>query len=343
MKVWVILNGENNMNNEPTILVKKANGMSVRMSLDEFKKMKTSSSTQILGASNVVNTVKKEEDKENQLKEEELKRKADEIRQKLRDDIIKIRKESENKSTKVESGYGNKDGVSKSLQNVVENIKDKSTLSGINRWEKDDHKSLLDDEFHQEKPVLVREGEHILARTTPVKDVFVNEAGYKNKIGDNKNFQFDKPKFTKNLDVDRGIIITNNKMSGVIPEMQPLNTKPLLQDVKPPKVEKQSVGPVDEMLNFTLEDFRRLGTNAEDSISKVKEKFEYLQEDSYLMFMEGVEAWYNSPIYKQYQDIISKSLKNRIPVAEVLSGSMADSDMKLDEFKAVLKLSKTLY
>lgn len=269
------------MNNMSTILVKKSDGTSVRVSLDEFKKMKMSNSSKILGSSSVVEEKKKDS------------------------------------------------------------------------WESDDHKSLLDEEFHKEIPVLVREGEHILARSAPVKDIFIDEAKYeakkeavKKSIPVKPPMQIQKPRERSVVLANEPKILSNEKSPVSRPAMpypRPLTAKPVMQDVKPPKVEKMSMSPLDELSNFNIDDFRRLGVKAEDSANKLREKFKYLEADSYLMFMEGVEAWYNSPLYKQYQEVISKSLKSKVSVNDLLSGSRADSDLKLDEFKEILKLNNSLY
>ena len=328
--------------NMPTILVKRSDGTSVRMSLDEFKKMKMSNSTQILGSSPTPEPPKAEKAQEASKPEpvrDEIKEKADEIRRKIREDIKKMEAEDMTAEAK------------KSVQ----------TAPKGNAWGSDDHKSLLDDEFHKEMPVLVREGEHILARTAPVKDVFMNEAEYEAKknepkpgmriekprsVFDNRS-KFDRNATAKNIRLMEEPSILQNKKPpaprSIMPSPRPLAPKPVIQDVKPPKVEKQTMGPVDELLKFTLDDFRRLGRNTEESAVKLREKFKYLESDSFLMFMDGVEAWYNSPLYRQYQEVISKSLMNRMSVADILSGVSAKTDLKLEEFKAILKLNQSFY
>lgn len=314
------------MTSEPTILVKKANGTSVRMSLAEFKKMKTSSSTQILGSSvGYATEAKKETAPMAKDKDLELKKKADEIRQKIREDVTKVN------SIKAEEAKANK-------------------------WASEDHKSLLDDEFHRDLPVLVKDGEHILARSTPVVDMFENMAEADAKKSEHnqvslkseiKSQNFNKPKSIKNIELSSNDFIMpiarQTQPRSVVPTPLPQSSKPVMSDIKRLKVEKQSVGPIDEIRQFTLEDFRRLGANTMDSAMKLKEKFKYLEADSYLMFMEGAEAWYNSPLYKQYQAVIAKSLKTRSPISDILSGISQSTDLKLAEFKEILKFNQTLY
>ena len=118
--------------------------------------------------------------------------------------------------------------------------------------------------------------------------------------------------------------------------------KPLVQDVKPPQITKQSVGPVDELANFSLTDFRRLEVNANSAGMKLMEKFKILREDSFLLFMEGMKAWYNSPLYRQYQDIFFQSLTRGKSVNEILSNGNYQKDLKPEEFKAILSVNEAI-
>ena len=76
----------------------------------------------------------------------------------------------------------------------------------------------------------------------------------------------------------------------------------------PGPVKKSSVGPVDELRNFTLVDFRRLSDKPEDAVEKIKDKFDVLREESFLLYLNGKEAWQSSPLCLQYQENLSKSL-----------------------------------
>ena len=121
-----------------------------------------------------------------------------------------------------------------------------------------------------------------------------------------------------------------------------MNIKPVIQDIKPPKSEKQSVGPVEELEKFTIIDFRRMSSSIELAGKKVLDKFETLKHDSYLLFMDGVEAWYNSPIYKNYQYIISQSLKQNKTVENLIVDLDFLENLKLAEFKEVIKINNKL-
>ena len=275
------------MNNQPTILVKKADGASVRMTMDElqaYKKSQTASSAPPASVS--VASVKP-----------------------VQPPIQPPSPQSPFPKT-----------YKKPLPPKDEDeIKEK--------WEAEDHKSLLDDSSVKEKALVVKPvGAALPANTTPVRNIFVDEAKY-------KAVKFDKPKIEAK---------PASQPISYKPEAKSYNEKPLIQDVKPPNIDKQSMGPVDELANFSLADFRRLEINSKAAGIKLLEKFEILKQDSFLLFIEGVKVWYNSPIYKQYQDVLYQSLAHGKSVNEILASGNAQKDLKLEEFKAIISVNEAI-
>ena len=199
------------------------------------------------------------------------------------------------------------------------------------KWEESDNISLLDDSLGKETlPAIKTAGQYMPTNTTPVKNVFVDEAKYKLK--------FDTPQIKPKQ------LISKKPAESVYmsPALQIPQTKTIIQDVKPPQIIKQSTGPVDELENFSLADFRRLEINAKAAGLKLIDKFETLKYDSYLLFMDGVKAWYNSPLYKQYQDALYQSLLLNKSVSEILTGGNIQKDLKLEEFKAILSVNEAI-
>lgn len=101
-----------------------------------------------------------------------------------------------------------------------------------------------------------------------------------------------------------------------------------------------SMGPVDEMMNFSLVDFRRLGANPEASADALIQKFSLLKTDSYLLFLNGRNAWFKSPFYSGYLEILQQSLATHRPIAAVLS---TEKDaFKMEEIQAIVRVSQSL-
>lgn len=115
--------------------------------------------------------------------------------------------------------------------------------------------------------------------------------------------------------------------------------KPMMHDVTPPTPE--TMGPIDELRAFSLTDFRRLGGTLEQKKLVILGKFETLKRDSFVLYMQGREAWYQSPLYRQYLQIIARSVNERKPVSTVI-GSLEGDHLVEEEFAVVAGISSNL-
>ncbi len=117
--------------------------------------------------------------------------------------------------------------------------------------------------------------------------------------------------------------------------------RPTVSDIKPPK---KMIGPVEELSELTLKDYRALGENTEESNEKIMEKLDLLEEDSYLRRAEGVKAWKNSDVYKLYLSIGLESMEKDMAVIDVVRQRKADGRQYLtqEEFQAVADLNKKI-
>ncbi|OGH71168.1 MAG: hypothetical protein A2921_03240 [Candidatus Magasanikbacteria bacterium RIFCSPLOWO2_01_FULL_43_20b] len=124
-------------------------------------------------------------------------------------------------------------------------------------------------------------------------------------------------------------------------EVLGINTKPLVQDVVPPKVEpaeKVSLGPIDEIATMTLTDFRRLATGGIDSIQVLRGKFSALRKESVIIYLQALDAWFSSPVYKDYQNLIKRAVNERRKLTEVVG----ESGIKFEEFERIAEVGKTI-
>ncbi|MBI5222111.1 MAG: hypothetical protein HY980_01270 [Candidatus Magasanikbacteria bacterium] len=114
-------------------------------------------------------------------------------------------------------------------------------------------------------------------------------------------------------------------------EVLGINAKPLVQDVMPPKIEpteKVSLGPVDEIATMTLLDFRRLATGGTDSVHVLRDKFSALRKESVIIYLQALDAWFSSPLYRDYQGLIRRAVNERRKLQEVVG----ESGVKWEEF-----------
>lgn len=336
-----------NNSTQPTILVKKADGTSVRMTMDELQAYKKTQAANtpapavvpILPTAPVQVSVPVKqiiEVKKEIIAPPQVQQIKQEIKPEIKKEEVKQPLETQNLKPKTPA-------LPAGRYNLKPAPADEDEKMFEEKWEADDNTSLLDDTVVKANlPAVKPVGQYMPTNTTPVKDIFVDEAKAKaveekKKAIDNL-LKFDTPRM-KPED-----LITKKPVAPVYmaPVVQTPPTKQIIQDVKPPEMVRQSVGPIDELENFSLVDFRRLEINTQAAGLKLMDKFDTLKHDSYLLFMDGVKAWYNSPLYKQYQDVLYQSLLRNRSVSEILMGGNNQKDLKLEEFKAILAVNESI-
>lgn len=117
--------------------------------------------------------------------------------------------------------------------------------------------------------------------------------------------------------------------------------RPKIVDIKkPPRV----LGPVDELRELRLSDFRDLGRDRQEAIQKIQEKIELLGEESFTQRAKGIKAWQNSEIYKFYLDIGRESMDSNQTIEEIINQRMAEGKPYLtqEEFSAISDLNRKL-
>lgn len=116
--------------------------------------------------------------------------------------------------------------------------------------------------------------------------------------------------------------------------------RPIMHDIIAPAAPKEevkaSVGPIEELQMMTLTDFRRLSPNPAQAGEILLGKFTGLKQESYLLFLKAVQSWYNSPLYKQYQQIIADAINGSVKIKDALG------QMKEEEYKVIVKLCNNL-
>ncbi len=211
---------------------------------------------------------------------------------------------------------------------------DELVKHAMKKWEDGDHKSLLDEEFHEED--INKEIENRKNNLEKVRPV-ANKASVTNSLVPKAS-----PIKISETDKISQIKDPNHKSSPLLASKK----KPVMQDVKPVQkvnnFKKTSTGPVDELGQITITDFRRLAPSTSAATSTLQQKFENLKEDSYLNYMEGVEAWRKSPLYTQYLKILQDSLVQKKPIAEIIATSKDPEKINSEELMSIINVNKEL-
>jgi len=104
------------------------------------------------------------------------------------------------------------------------------------------------------------------------------------------------------------------------------------------------VGPVEELREMSLVDFRRLSPQAKVTADKIYAKIELLAEESYEKKILGIKAWQESEVNKMYLGLLNESVDAAKPVQKMIEERQGASKPTLtyEEFKVVMELNRRL-
>ncbi len=118
--------------------------------------------------------------------------------------------------------------------------------------------------------------------------------------------------------------------------------KPVVHDMVAKDVEKTSVGPIDELETFSTDDFHRLAGTTSERQMKLLQKFEFLRSESYLLYREGVDAWQKSPLYRAYQSELLGALGVKQSLEAFASTNKQSGALRPEEIKAIIEVNQRL-
>ncbi|MBU1202851.1 hypothetical protein KKH39_02305 [Patescibacteria group bacterium] len=103
-------------------------------------------------------------------------------------------------------------------------------------------------------------------------------------------------------------------------------------------------GPVKEIESFDLVAFRRLGTTTQDIVTKILDKINLLEQDSYTKKAQGIKAWRNSPLYKLYLDLGAQSMSEGEEISSLIERLKKEGKETLstEEFSAISDLNRKM-
>ncbi len=192
-------------------------------------------------------------------------------------------------------------------------------------------------------------------KLTEIKDDKLNISEEKKAVPPEKIIiQKDEANEIPTIPVEKNIVIENQKsvdelykkspaeeMAKMASNRQQAQPRPQVIDIRRPS---SIVGPVEELLNMNLKEFRRLGNNPAESADKILEKVYLLEEESWEMRMDGISAWQDSELYLLYIDIGRESLEKNKTVQEIIA-NRENSDLPnlhMQEFLAINDLNNKL-
>ncbi len=153
-------------------------------------------------------------------------------------------------------------------------------------------------------------------------------------------------------EINKDTVVINQVSLPKVVRPQNLNTaKTKLHDVvtqnstpiKAP-VKHMLVGPVDELANMNIDNFRRLGPDASSRAQRIYEKIAILEKDSVTKKAAGIAAWRQSPVYQQYLELGASSLMQGQEISNLIlkRNQAGEQVLALEEFNTIGDLNKLL-
>jgi len=115
-----------------------------------------------------------------------------------------------------------------------------------------------------------------------------------------------------------------------------------VQDMHAPVAPVQSMGPVEEMQTFSIEDFRRLGTDPVRSVEKIVQKLMGWKQESFLLYLSARSAWFQSPLYKEFQTLLVEAINDESQLEDYMYAHKDKNRLHVKEFNALVELSGQL-
>lgn len=104
------------------------------------------------------------------------------------------------------------------------------------------------------------------------------------------------------------------------------------------------VGPLDELREIDIVNFRRLSPKTKVAADKIMTKIELLAQEGYEKKIKGAQAWQKSPLNRLYSLLLGESLNQKKPVTQIIEERKKQNKETLtfEEFKAIMELNRQL-
>lgn len=226
-------------------------------------------------------------------------------------------------------------GLNKDSSSVVSKRKEAKRLSE-QAFSDRESPVVESEEIASEKPVLkIPEAEK--------KHLDRGEAKVlKNDFSEKEPVSATDVKIAKKTVVDESFSSASVRKKSFTPSLRPSTpNKPVLEDVR---YQKRLVGPIDELKNMRLLDFRRLGSNTDERLDRIFDKIAALEDESFQKKVEGIKAWRQSPLYRKYLAVGNESLEKNVSVEQIINNKLEKSsdELTLEEFNKISDFNKKL-
>lgn len=130
--------------------------------------------------------------------------------------------------------------------------------------------------------------------------------------------------------------MSGDNISDLLPKKEPMS-RPVVRDITPTK--SSNLGPIEEIKYFSLTDFRRLSSDPVEAASRLKQKFINLKDESYILYLNALEAWRQSPLFSDYIAASIDMLNQKKKLAEAEADK---TKIQMKEIGALINMEKDL-
>jgi len=115
-----------------------------------------------------------------------------------------------------------------------------------------------------------------------------------------------------------------------------------MQDIRP--VAPRLVGPIEELQQLTLQDFRKIAKAPAEAAQRIVEKLALLEKDSFTKRAEGVKALRGSPLMVVYAEVLGAALMAKRKAEEEVKERLVKDKSALtwEELQALRDLNAQL-
>lgn len=121
-------------------------------------------------------------------------------------------------------------------------------------------------------------------------------------------------------------------------------TKIRISDIKEPKATSKLIGPIEELRELDLNDWRKLAKDPRERTKKIEEKISLLEEESIEKKVQAVRAWKESETVRVYLEIGQESIEQGRSIVEIINNRLQSGQptLTLEEFEAITDLHQRL-
>lgn len=115
-----------------------------------------------------------------------------------------------------------------------------------------------------------------------------------------------------------------------------------MHDIRP--VSPRLVGPIEELQQLALADFRKIAKTPADAAQRIAEKLALLEKDSYTKRAEGVKALRGSALMVAYGEVLTAALMAKRKVEDEVKERVEKDRgaLTIEEFRALGELNQRL-